>query len=117
MAWHGCGDRMAPATASSCSACSPPPATASPDATRLLAAADAARRPLLYLAPGFTAHRRAAARAAGQARDVLGEDRFTQAWEEGRGLACDDSVAYAARKGGGRKRPTTGWAGPRPLPN
>ena len=80
------------------------------DAVRLLAAADAARRPLLYLAPGFTANRDAAAGAASQARDVLGEERFTQAWEQGHGLTLDDAVAYAARKGGGRKRPATGWA-------
>jgi predicted ATPase/DNA-binding CsgD family transcriptional regulator len=81
-----------------------------PDAARLLAAADAARQPLLYLAPGFTANRDAAARAASQARQILGDDRFTQAWEEGQGLTLDDAVAYAARKGGGRKRPATGWA-------
>ena len=81
-----------------------------PDAARLLAAADAARPPLRYLAPGFTADRGAAARAAGQARHALGDDRFTQAWEQGQGLTLDDAVAYAARKGGGRKRPATGWA-------
>jgi predicted ATPase/DNA-binding CsgD family transcriptional regulator len=81
-----------------------------PDAARLLAAADAARRPLQYLAPGFTANRDAATRAASQARHILGDDRFTQAWEEGEGLTLDDAVAYAARKGGGRKRPATGWA-------
>ncbi len=80
------------------------------DAARLLAAADAARQPLQYLAPGFTANRDAAARAASQARHILGEDRFTQAWDEGQGLTLDDAVAYAARKGGGRKRPATGWA-------
>ena len=80
------------------------------DAARLLAAADAARQPLRYLAPGFTANRGAAARAVSQARHVLGDDRFTQAWEEGQGLTLDDAVAYAARKGGGRKRPATGWA-------
>jgi predicted ATPase/DNA-binding CsgD family transcriptional regulator len=80
------------------------------DAARLLAAADAARRPLQYLAPGFTANRAAAARAVSQARGVLGEDLFTQAWDEGQGLTLDDAVAYAARKGGGRKRPATGWA-------
>src|SRR5271165_7278686 len=57
-----------------------------PDAARLLAAADAARQPLRYLAPGFTANRGAAARAASQARGALGDDRFTQAWEEGQGL-------------------------------
>jgi predicted ATPase/DNA-binding CsgD family transcriptional regulator len=81
-----------------------------PDAARLLAAAAAARPPLQYLAPGYTANRGAAARAASEARHALGEDRFTRAWEEGRGLTLDDAVAYAARKGGGRKRPATGWA-------
>ena len=80
------------------------------DAARLLAAADAARQPLRYLAPGFTANRDAAASAASQAGHVLGDDRFTQAWEQGQGLTLDDAVAYAARKGGGRKRPATGWA-------
>jgi predicted ATPase/class 3 adenylate cyclase/DNA-binding CsgD family transcriptional regulator len=81
-----------------------------PDAARLLAAAEAARQPLRYLAPGFTANRGAAARAANQARHVLGDDHFTQAWDEGQHLTLDNAVAYAARKGGGRKRPATGWA-------
>ena len=80
------------------------------DAARLLGAADAARRPLQYLAPGFTANRDAAARAASQARHILGDDRFAQAREEGQGLTLDDAVAHATRKGGGRKRPATGWA-------
>jgi DNA-binding CsgD family transcriptional regulator len=80
------------------------------DAARLLAAADAARRPLQYLAPGFTANRDAAAHAASQARNVLGDDCFTQAWDEGQGFTLDDAVAYAARRGGGRKRPAAGWA-------
>jgi DNA-binding CsgD family transcriptional regulator len=80
------------------------------DAARLLAAADAARPPLQYLAPGFTANRDAAAHAASQARNVLGDDRFTQAQKEGQGLTLDDAVGYATRKGGGRKRPATGWA-------
>jgi hypothetical protein len=44
-------------------------------AARLLAAADAARRALQYLGPGFTANRGAAAHAASQARHVLGDDR------------------------------------------
>ncbi len=80
------------------------------DAARLLAAADRARQPLRYLAPGFTAARSAAVGAASQARNALGDDRFTQAWEEGHRLTLDDAVACAARKGGGRKRPATGWA-------
>jgi hypothetical protein len=73
-----------------------------PDAARLLAAAGAARRPLQYLAPGFAADRGAAARAATQARQVLGDDRFAQSWAEGEGLTLDDAVAYATRKGGAR---------------
>ena len=81
-----------------------------PDAARLLAAADAARGPLQYLVPGFTANRGAAATAARQARHILGDDRFTQAWEQGQQLTLDEAVAYATRKGGGRKRPATGWA-------
>jgi DNA-binding CsgD family transcriptional regulator len=58
--------------------------------------------------PGFTAARAAAEAAAGPARQLLGDDRFTQAW--GQALTLDDAVAYAARKGGGRKRPAAGWA-------
>ena len=81
-----------------------------PLAEARLAAADAARRQLRYLAPGFTANRDAAAGAASQARHILGDDRFTQAWDEGQALTLDDAVAYATRKGGGRKRPATGWA-------
>ena len=81
-----------------------------PDAARLLAAAAAARQPLQYLAPGFTANRGAADHAISQARHALGDDRFTQAWDEGQALTLDDAVAYATRKSGGRKRPATGWA-------
>ena len=81
-----------------------------PDAARLLAAADTARQPLQYLAPGFTANRDAADHAISQARHALGDDRFTQAWDEGQALTLDDAVAYATRKSGGRKRPATGWA-------
>jgi hypothetical protein len=80
------------------------------DAARLLAAADAARRLLRYLTPGFAAARDAAARAAAQTRNALGDDGFAQAWEQGQALTLGDAVAFAARKGGGRKRPATGWA-------
>ena len=93
----------------SSSACSPPPASGSPTPRACSPpptqpAADAVP------GPGFTANRDAAAHAASQARNVLGDDCFTQAWDEGQGLTLDDAVAYATRKGGGRKRPATGWA-------
>ncbi|HEY6296811.1 MAG TPA: LuxR C-terminal-related transcriptional regulator [Streptosporangiaceae bacterium] len=80
------------------------------DAVRLLAAADKARKPLKYLAPGVVGNPDAAARAAGQARQALGDDGFAQAWEQGQALTLGEAVAFAARKGGGRKRPATGWA-------
>jgi DNA-binding CsgD family transcriptional regulator len=66
--------------------------------------------PLLCKTPGFTASRRAAELAGNEVRQYLGKDQFTQAWDEGQRLALDDAVAYVARKGGGRKRPTAGWA-------
>ena len=108
--WHRCGDRMDACDGIELLGVLAAARERFSDAARLLGAADAARLPLLYLAPGFTADRGAAARAVSQARYILGEDRFTQAWDEGQGLTPDDAVAYAARKGGGRKRPATGWA-------
>jgi predicted ATPase/DNA-binding CsgD family transcriptional regulator len=80
------------------------------DAARLLAAADAARPRLGYLTPGFAADRRAATLAASRARHTLGEDGFAQPWDQGQRLTLDDAVAYVARRGGGRKRPATGWS-------
>jgi DNA-binding CsgD family transcriptional regulator len=108
--WHHGSDRMAAADGLELLGVLAAARERHADAARLLAAADAARRPLRYLAPGFTAGRGAAAAAASQARHILGEDRFTQAWDQGQALTLDDAVAYAGRRGGGRKRPATGWA-------
>jgi predicted ATPase/class 3 adenylate cyclase/DNA-binding NarL/FixJ family response regulator len=108
--WHGGGDRMDASDGIELLGVLAAARERYPDAARLLAAADAARRPLRYLAPGFTAARGAAADAASQARHALGDDRFTQTSEEGHRLTLSDAVAYAARKGGGRKHPATGWA-------
>jgi predicted ATPase/DNA-binding CsgD family transcriptional regulator len=110
VAWHRCGDRMDACDGIELLGVLAAARERPADAARLLAAADAARQPLGYLAPGFTASRSAATAAASQARQVLGDDRFAQAWEQGRELTLDDAVAYAARKAGGRKRPATGWA-------
>jgi DNA-binding CsgD family transcriptional regulator len=107
--WHRCCDRMSACDGIELLGVLTAARERRADAARLLAAADAAR-PLQYLAPGFTANRSVAARAASQTRHILGDDRFTQVWEEGQGLTLDDAVAYAARKSGGRKRPATGWA-------
>ena len=108
--WHRCGARIDACDAIELLGVLAAARERFPDAARLLAAADAARPPLGYLAPGFTANRAAAARAASQAWHILGEDRFAQAWEQGQELTLDDAVAYATRQGGGRKRPATGWA-------
>jgi predicted ATPase/DNA-binding CsgD family transcriptional regulator len=110
MQWHRCCDRMDTCDGIELLGVLAAARERFSDAARLLAAADAARRPLQYLAPGFTANRDAAAVAVSQARHILGDDHFSQAWEEGQKLTLDDAVAYAARKGGGRKRPTAGWA-------
>jgi predicted ATPase/DNA-binding CsgD family transcriptional regulator len=80
------------------------------DAARLLAAAAQARPGLGYLTPGFAADRRAAAQAADDVRRALGEEEFAQARAQGRALTVDEAVALATRRGGGRKRPTAGWA-------
>ena len=109
-AWHRGGDRMDACDGIELLGVLAAARERPADAARLLAAAETARPPLRYLAPGFTAGRGAAARAASQARDILGDERFAQAWEEGQGLSLDDAVAYAARKGGGRQRPAAGWA-------
>jgi len=108
--WHRCGDRMGACDGIEFLGVLATARERPTDATRLLAAADATRRPLQYLTPGYTANRGAATSAAGQARHALGGDRFTQAWEQGQQLTLDDAVAYATRKSGGRKRPATGWA-------
>jgi predicted ATPase/DNA-binding CsgD family transcriptional regulator len=108
--WHRCGELMDACDGIELLGVLAAARERFPDATRLLAAADAARPRLQYLAAGFTANRATAARTASQARHILGDDRFTEAWEQGHGLNLDDAVAYAARKGGGRKRPAAGWA-------
>ena len=43
-------------------------------------------------------------------RDALGEKDFDAAWAEGTGLSIEESVAYAQRGRGHRKRPASGWA-------
>jgi len=66
--WHRCGDRMDASDGIELLGVLAVARDRHTDAARLLAAADAARRPLRYLAPAFTANRGAAARAISQAR-------------------------------------------------
>jgi predicted ATPase/class 3 adenylate cyclase/DNA-binding CsgD family transcriptional regulator len=83
------------------------------EATRLLAAADAARRETGYrrfpvLAPPYE-------RTLKEARGALGTEEFERAWAEGAALSVDDAVAYARRGRGERKRPSTGWTSLTPV--
>ena len=43
-------------------------------------------------------------------RDAMGEKDFASAWAEGAALSTDEAIAYAQRRRGERKRPTSGWA-------
>jgi DNA-binding CsgD family transcriptional regulator/stage V sporulation protein SpoVS len=43
-------------------------------------------------------------------RDAMGEKDFESAWAEGAALSTDEVIAYAQRRRGGRKRPSSGWA-------
>jgi DNA-binding CsgD family transcriptional regulator len=44
------------------------------------------------------------------ARGRLDPEDFGRAWEEGHAMTLEDSVAYATRGRGERKRPSAGWA-------
>jgi DNA-binding CsgD family transcriptional regulator len=43
-------------------------------------------------------------------RDGMGDKDFESAWAEGAALSTDEAIAYAQRRRGQRKRPTSGWA-------
>jgi DNA-binding CsgD family transcriptional regulator len=43
-------------------------------------------------------------------RDAMGEKDFESAWAEAAALSTDEAIAYARRRRGERKRPTSGWA-------
>jgi DNA-binding CsgD family transcriptional regulator len=42
-------------------------------------------------------------------REALGEDAFHAAWAEGAALSTSETIAYAQRGRGERRRPTSGW--------
>lgn len=43
-------------------------------------------------------------------RDTMGENDFDTAWAEGASLTTAQAIAYAQRRRGERKRPSSGWA-------
>ena len=99
-----------PATASSCSACSPQPVTASPTPH---ACSPPPTRPGSRCctwhpdSPRIVAPPHAPPARPGTSSAKTASPRHGK---KASGLSLDDAVAYAARKGGGRKRPATGWA-------
>jgi DNA-binding CsgD family transcriptional regulator len=40
----------------------------------------------------------------------MGDKDFESGWAEGAALSTDEAIAYAQRRHGQRKRPTSGWA-------
>lgn len=78
------------------------------EAARLFGAADAARLqrgiPRLKTLDADDERRLAAV------REALGESDFQAAWDEGAALTIEETIAYARRGRGERKRPSKGWA-------
>ncbi len=78
------------------------------EAARLLGAADAIRQRSGHVRfkifDGFFEASVAAL------RETLGEKDFASAWAEGAALSTDEAIAYAQRRRGERKRPSSGWA-------
>jgi predicted ATPase/class 3 adenylate cyclase/DNA-binding CsgD family transcriptional regulator len=77
------------------------------EAARLLGAADAARRQTGVVRFKILDADHDLRLAA--VRDRLGESDFQASWDEGAGLSIEESIAYARRGRGERKRPSKGW--------
>jgi DNA-binding CsgD family transcriptional regulator len=74
---------------------------------RLLGAADTLRRATGY--QRFRLHQARYDAAVQALRAALGDEVFTQAWDEGTALSVDEAVSYALRGRGERGRPAMGW--------
>ena len=78
------------------------------EAVRLWAAADSLRSELGYVR--FPVEQGPAHAAVARAAEALGPAEFSAAWAEGARLSAEETIAYAARGRGERRRPATGWA-------
>jgi predicted ATPase/class 3 adenylate cyclase/DNA-binding CsgD family transcriptional regulator len=76
-------------------------------AARLFGATAAIRRQLGVVR--FEVYRADYDAAIESLRDALGENAFDAAWAEGSALSIEETIAYAQRGRGARKRPTSGW--------
>jgi predicted ATPase/class 3 adenylate cyclase/DNA-binding CsgD family transcriptional regulator len=57
----------------------------------------------------FQIHQAGYEASVAKLRDAMGEKDFDSAWAEGVGLSTDEAIAYAQRRRGERKRPSSGW--------
>jgi predicted ATPase/class 3 adenylate cyclase/DNA-binding CsgD family transcriptional regulator len=78
------------------------------EAARLYGAADAIRQRMGQVQ--FKIYDAGYGTSVAALRDAMGEKDFESAWAEGGGLCTDEAIAYAQRRRGERKRPTSGWA-------
>jgi predicted ATPase/class 3 adenylate cyclase/DNA-binding CsgD family transcriptional regulator len=78
------------------------------EAARLFGAADAIRQRTGEVR--FQIHQAGYEASVAALRDAMGEKDFESAWAEGAALSTDEAIAYAQRRRGERKRPTSGWA-------
>lgn len=78
------------------------------EAARFFSAADAIRKRTGEVR--FKFYDTACATTVAAVREAMGEKDFESAWAEGAALSTDEAIAYAQRRRGGRKRPTSGWA-------
>jgi DNA-binding CsgD family transcriptional regulator len=76
-------------------------------AVRLLGAADGIRAGVGCVR--FPVHQPGYEAQLAALREALGEEAFAAAWSAGASLSLDDTVAYAERGRGERKRPLRGW--------
>lgn len=78
------------------------------EATRLLAGA-AAHRDRIGLKWGFRVFRDIRNDTIEKIRDALSPEEFEQAWQQGYAMTIQQTVGYAQRGRGERKRPPAGW--------
>ncbi|BDB40484.1 LuxR family transcriptional regulator [Mycobacterium kiyosense] len=78
------------------------------EACRLFGAAAALRQRMG--AVRFKVHDAAPDDAVARLRDAFGDNEFDVAYAEGAAMSTEDSIAYAQRGRGERRRPSTGWA-------
>lgn len=77
-------------------------------AARILGAAAAIRRQAGQVR--FPVYDAGVGAAIAVVRDAMGENDFEAAWTEGAALSIEESIAYAQRGRGERRRPSNGWA-------